>query len=68
MTGGGFRGAATRVGRGKDKRASFWQDFSKKWMIRDADTYSIVMVVIKMMKIRVFRKDKSKLARKIFLN
>lgn len=54
MTSDGFRCASSGVSRGKDEWAGVWQDFGEKRMIWDADTNSIVMVVIKMVKIGIF--------------
>ena len=68
MAGSRFRCAAAEIGRGKDERASLRQDFCKEWVVRDADTNSIVMVVIKVMKIWVFGENQGELTRNVFFN
>ena len=68
MAGGRFGRATSRIGRGKDKRASLRHDFCKEWVVRDADTNSIVMVVIKVMKIWVFGENQGELTGNVFFN
>ena len=57
VAGGGFRRTAAGVSRGENERAGLWQNFFEKWVIWDADTNSIVVIVIKMMEGWIFGQD-----------
>lgn len=68
MAGGGFGCTAAGISRGKNEWAGLRQDFCKEWVVRDADTNSIVMVVIKVMKIWVFGENQGELTGNVFFN
>ena len=62
MASDGFWSATTGVGGSEDKRTGFGQDCLKRGIVRDADTDSGEMVVVKVVEIGIFGEDESQLA------